>query len=108
MSSMPAGIIAKINRSGGSLTARDGELVLRVPPGTLSDDDLALVREHKQKIVRILSETPLRLVATASGDRIDVHCPDAETAQRLEAGRGRVEEMIRGISQPTRKAATNV
>jgi len=95
----PAEIVDKINRSGGSLTARDGELVLRVPPGTLSEDDLALVREHKQTIVRILSETPVRLTVTASGDGIDVHCPDAETARRLEAGRERVEQTIREISE---------
>jgi len=96
--SNPQQIVTKIVQANGSLTARDGELVLRVPPGTLDADDLDLLREHKQTIIRILSETPLRLRVTTSETGIDVHCPDEETARRLEAGRSRIEETINEIS----------
>jgi len=102
----PAEIVTKINRSGGSLTARDGELVLKAPPGTLDADDLALLREHKQTIVKILSEEPVRLKVTANGDGIDVHCPDEETAQRIEQGRERVEQTIQAISNEINNGST--
>jgi len=95
--SSPQQIVAKIAQAGGSLTARDGELVLKAPAGTLDADDLALLREHKQTIVRILNETPVRLAVTASETGIDVHCPSEELAQRLEAGRSRIEQTIREI-----------
>ena len=102
----PAEIVTKINRSGGSLTARDGELVLKAPPGTLDADDLALLREHKATIVRILSEEPVTVRAKVSEGRLSLHCPDEEIAQRLEAGRSRIEETIQQIGNEINNGST--
>jgi len=96
--SSPQQIVAKIAQAGGSLTARDGELVLKAPAGTLDADDLALLREHKATIAKVLSETPVTIRATISEGRLSLHCPDEETARRLEAGRERIERTITSIS----------
>jgi len=103
----PAEIVTKINRSGGSLTARDGELVLKAPPGTLDADDLALLREHKATIVRILSEEPVTVRAKVSEGRLSIHCPSEELAQRLEAGRSRIEQTIREIGNEITRDQTS-
>ena len=53
-------ILNTIRESGGSIEVLDGDLRLRVPTGLLSDQDKAVLVEHKSEVIRLL--TPQKTV----------------------------------------------
>jgi hypothetical protein len=96
-------ILNKIRAGGGTIEVVGGDLRLRVPRGLLSDQDRRLLVERKPELITLLAaDTPVVVQIEISGDELRLHCPTAEIAGRIEAGRQQVEQVLAQIAQEQR------
>ena len=59
MSGNPIEILSKIRLAGGIVTAEGGDLRISAPAGLLSDQERAVLAEHRSQLVELLDPEPM-------------------------------------------------
>ena len=72
----PIEILSKIRQSGGTVQVEDGDLLVRTPGGSLSDEERIVLGEHKADLVRLLAPVDpereaIQWAETADDDDLD-------------------------------------
>lgn len=72
-------VLAKIDSTGGTVVVRDGEVRARVRPGTLTDQDRAILVKHRDDILAMLTPVDVDTITPHSGKAGVVSTSAAET-----------------------------
>jgi hypothetical protein len=83
-------VVAKVRAAGGTIGSDGAELLVRSPAGLLSASDLALLREHKSDLVRVLAPVDAEREAIQWLDKL----PQAEADKVVEQGLRQWRELV--------------
>jgi Zn ribbon nucleic-acid-binding protein len=73
--------LAKIDNSGGTILVRDQEVRCRVRPGTLTDQDRAILAQHRDDILAMLGAVDVDTIPPHSGKTGVMSTSAADTDQ---------------------------